>query len=77
MLKAARRDDMIMPTRCKVGRDETVRNGKRVLAGLLVMLCVVSWCAAGTAAHNTVTINGLVYKLSNPKNYTDLQMVKV
>ena len=54
-----------------------MRNGKRVLAGLLVMLCVVSWCAAGTAAHNTVTINGLVYKLSNPKNYTDLQMVKV
>ena len=52
-----------------------MRNGKRVMSGLLVLLCLVSFCVTGSAT-NSVIINGLEYKLSNPKNYTDLKMVK-
>lgn len=56
-----------------------MRKGKRILSGLLLALCLVSFCMAGKAvkATNTVTINGTVYKLSNPDNFTDLSMVEL
>ena len=39
------------------------------------MLCLAFFCATGSAA-NSVIINGLEYKLSNPKNYMNLKMVE-
>ena len=43
-----------------------------IIVGMMIMLSIVS----SVAFSETITINGLEYKISKPENYTDLPMVE-
>ena len=44
---------------------------KRILTGIVLVLCLLSVCLTGygTVYYSTVEINGVIYKLSNPSQY--------